>query len=106
MLVNLFQKGRFSLRLVIISALAVTLGGCAYFAPQRARQAALTTERVWIAAETFQKPSQRRPLDTAGRANTHIKNAKSNIVPASLSAQPDDKSSVVIAAKPNIVTKT
>jgi hypothetical protein len=94
------------LRLLIISALTVTLTGCAYFAPQQARQASLTSERVWTVAKTLQRPSQRRTLDTAGRLNTHTKNAKSNIVPASLSSQPDDKSNVVISAKPNIVTKT
>jgi hypothetical protein len=101
-----FQKGRICLRLLIISALTVTLTGCAYFAPQQARQASLTSERVWTVAKTLQRPSQRRTLDTAGRLNTHTKNAKSNIVPASLSSQPDDKSNVVISAKPNIVTKT
>jgi hypothetical protein len=100
-----FQKGRICVRLLIISALAVTLTGCAYFAPQQARQASLTSERVWTVAKTLQRPSQRRTLDTAGRLNTHTKNAKSNIVPASLSSQPDDKSNVVISAKPNIVTK-
>jgi hypothetical protein len=57
-------------------------------------------------AKTLQRPSQRRTLDTAGRLNTHTRNAKSNIVPASLSSQPDDKSNEVISAKPNIVTKT
>jgi len=93
-------------RLLIISALAVTLTGCAYFAPQQARQASLTSERVWTVAKTLQRPSQRRTVDTAGRLNTHIKNAKSNIVPASLSSQSDDKSNVVISAKPNIVRKT
>jgi hypothetical protein len=93
-------------RLLIISALAVTLTGCAYFAPQQARQASLTSERVWTVAKTLQRPSQRRTVDTAGRLNTHTKNAKSNIVPASLSSQSDDKSNVVISAKPNIVRKT
>ena len=78
--------------------------GCV--APQQARQASLTSDRVWTVAKTLQRPSQRRTLDTAGRLNTHTKNAKSNIVPASLSSQPDDKSNVVISAKPNIVTKT
>ena len=99
-----FQKGRICLRLLIISALTVTLTGCV--APQQARQASLTSERVWTVAKTLQRPSQRRTLDTAGRLNTHTKNAKSNIVPASLSSQPDDKSDVVTSAKPNIVTKT
>jgi len=93
-------------RLLIISALAVTLTGCAYFAPQQARQASLTSERVWTVAKTLQRPSQRRTVDTAGRLNAHTKNAKSNIVPASLSSQSDDKSNVVISAKPNIVRKT
>jgi hypothetical protein len=93
-------------RLLIISALAVTLTGCAYFAPQQARQASLTSERVWTVAKTLQRPSQRRTVDTAGRLNTHTKNAKSNIVPASLSSQSDDKSNVVTSAKPNIVRKT
>jgi hypothetical protein len=93
-------------RLLIISALAVTLTGCAYLAPQQARQASLTSERVWTVAKTLQRPSQRRTVDTAGRLNTHTKNAKSNIVPASLSSQSDDKSNVVISAKPNIVRKT
>jgi hypothetical protein len=101
-----FQKGRICVRLLIISALAVTLTGCAYFAPQQARQASLTSERVWTVAKTLQRPSQRRTVDTAGRLNTHTKNAKSNIVPASLSSQSDDKSNVVISAKPNIVRKT
>ena len=105
-LVSKSQKGRICLRLLIISALAVTLTGCAYFAPQQARQASLTSERVWTVAKTLQRPSQRRTLDTAGRLNTHTKNAKSNIVPASLSSQPDDKSNAVINTKPNIVTKT
>jgi hypothetical protein len=100
-----FQKGRICVRLLIISALAVTLTGCAYLAPQQARQASLTSERVWTVAKTLQRPSQRRTVDTAGRLNTHTKNAKSNIVPASLSSQSDDKSNVVISAKPNIVTK-
>ena len=94
------------MRLLIISALAVTLTGCAYLAPQQARQASLTSERVWTVAKTLQRPSQRRTVDTAGRLNTHTKNAKSNIVPASLSSQSDDKSNVVISAKPNIVRKT
>jgi hypothetical protein len=101
-----FQKGRICVRLLIISALAVTLTGCAYFAPQQARQASLTSERVWTVAKTLQRPSQRRTVDTAGRLNTHTKNAKSNIVPASLSSQSDDKSNVVTSAKPNIVRKT
>jgi hypothetical protein len=101
--VSLFQKGRICLKLLIISALAVTLTGCAY-SPQQARQASSTSERVWTVAKTLQRPSQRRTLDTAGRLNT--KNAKSNIVPASLSSQPDDKSNAVINTKPNIVTKT
>jgi hypothetical protein len=101
-----FQKGRICVRLLIISALAVTLTGCAYLAPQQARQASLTSERVWTVAKTLQRPSQRRTVDTAGRLNTHTKNAKSNIVPASLSSQSDDKSNVVISAKPNIVRKT
>ena len=103
--VSRFSKGRICLRLLIISALAVTLTGCAY-SPQQARQASLTSDRVWTVAKTLQRPSQRRTLDTAGRLNTHTKNAKSNIVPASLSAQPDDKSNAVINTKPNIVTKT
>ena len=102
--VSRFSKGRICLRLLIISALTVTLTGCV--APQQARQASLTSERVWTVAKTLQRPSQRRTLDTAGKLNTHTKNAKSNIVPASLSSQPDDKSNVVISAKPNIVTKT
>jgi hypothetical protein len=93
-------------RLLIISALAVTLTGCAYLAPQQARQASLTSERVWTIEKTLQRPSQRRTVDTAGRLNTHTKNAKSNIEPASLSSQSDDKSNVVISAKPNIVRKT
>ena len=101
-----FQKARICVRLLIISALAVTLTGCAYFAPQQARQASLTSERVWTVAKTLQRPSQRRTVDTAGRLNTHTKNAKSNIVPASLSSQSDDKSNVVTSAKPNIVRKT
>jgi hypothetical protein len=101
-----FQKGRICVRLLIISALAVTLTGCAYLAPQQARQASLTSERVWTVAKTLQRPSQRRTVDTAGRLNTHTKNAKSNIEPASLSSQSDDKSNVVISAKPNIVRKT
>jgi hypothetical protein len=101
--VSRFSKGRICLRLLIISALTVTLTGCV--APQQARQASLTSERVWTVAKTLQRPSQRRTLDTAGKLNTHTKNAKSNIVPASLSSQPDDKSNVVISAKPNIVTK-
>jgi hypothetical protein len=101
-----FQKGRICVRLLIISALAVTLTGCAYFAPQQARQASLTSERVWTIEKTLQRPSQRRTVDTAGRLNTHTKNAKSNIEPASLSSQSDDKSNVVISAKPNIVRKT
>ena len=92
------------MRLLIISALTVTLTGCV--APQQARQASLTSERVWTVAKTLQRPSQRRTLDTAGRLNTHTKNAKSNIVPASLSSQSDDKSNVVTSAKPNIVRKT
>jgi len=99
-----FQKGLICLRLLIISTLAVTLTGCV--APQQARQASLTSDRVWTVAKTLQRPSQRRTLDTAGRLNTHTKNAKSNIVPASLSSRPDDKSNEVISAKPNIVTKT
>ena len=99
-----FQKGLICLRLLIISTLAVTLTGCV--APQQARQASLTSDRVWTVAKTLQRPSQRRTLDTAGRLNTHTKNAKSNIVPASLSSQSDDKSNVVTSAKPNIVTKT
>jgi hypothetical protein len=103
-LVSKSQKGRI-LRLLIISALAVTLTGCAYFAPQQARQPSLTSERVWTAAKTLQRPSQRRTINIAGTLNTHTKNAKSNIVPASLSAQPDDKSNVVINTKPNVVTK-
>ena len=102
--VSRFSKGRICLRLLIISALTVTLTGCV--APQQARQASLTSDRVWTVAKTLQGPSQRRTLDTAGKLNTHTKNAKSNIVPASLSSQPDDKSNVVISAKPNIVTKT
>jgi hypothetical protein len=101
-----FQKGRICVRLLIISALAVTLTGCAYLAPQQARQASLTSERVWTIEKTLQRPSQRRTVDTAGRLNTHTKNAKSNIEPASLSSQSDDKSNVVISAKPNIVRKT
>jgi hypothetical protein len=103
-LVSKSQKGRI-LRLLIISALAVTLTGCAYFAPQQARQPSLTSERVWTAAKTLQRPSERRTINIAGALNTHTKNAKSNIVPASLSAQPDDKSNVVINTKPNVVTK-
>ena len=99
-----FQKGLICLRLLIISTLAVTLTGCV--APQQARQASLTSDRVWTVAKTLQRPSQRRTLDTAGRLNTHTRNAKSNIVPASLSSQPDDKSNELISAKPNIVTKT
>ena len=103
-LVSKSQKGRI-LRLLIISALAVTLTGCAYFAPQQARQPSLTSERVWTAAKTLQRPSERRTINIAGTLNTHTKNAKSNIVPASLPAQPDDKSNVVINTKPNVVTK-
>jgi hypothetical protein len=98
-----FQKGLICLRLLIISTLAVTLTGCV--APQQARQPSLTSERVWTAAKTLQRPSQRRTINIAGTLNTHTKNAKSNIVPASLSAQPDDKSNVVINTKPNVVTK-
>jgi hypothetical protein len=93
------------LRLLIVSALAVTLTGCAYFAPQQARQPSLTSQRFWTAAKTLQRPSERRTINIAGTLNTHTKNAKSNIVPASLSAQPDDKSNVVINTKPNLVTK-
>jgi hypothetical protein len=91
------------LRLLIVSALAVTLTGCA--APQQAGQSSLTSERVWTAAKTLQRPSERRTINIAGTLNIHTKNAKSNIVPASLSAQPDDKSNVVMNTKPNIVTK-
>jgi hypothetical protein len=87
------------LRLLIISALAVTLTGCAYFAPQQARQPSLTSQQV------LTRPSERRTINIAGTLNTHTKNAKSNIVPASLFAQPDDKSNVVINPKPNLVTK-
>jgi hypothetical protein len=109
------------LRLLIISALAVTLTGCAYFTPQQARQPSLTSRQVWTG------PSEQRTINIAGTLNTHTKNAKSNIVPASLStqpdvklnpkpnlvtkteppqsAQPDDKSNVVINPKPNLVTK-
>jgi hypothetical protein len=94
------------LRLLIISALAGTLTGCAYFAPQEARQPSLTSERVWTVAKTLQRPSQRRTIGIAGTLNTRTKNAKSNIVPASLSSQPDDKSNVEINTRPNIVTKT
>jgi len=98
-----FQKGLICLRLLIISTLAVTLTGCV--APQQARQPSLTSERVWTAAKTLQRPSERRTINIAGTLNTHTKNAKSNIVPASLPAQPDDKSNVVINTKPNVVTK-
>jgi hypothetical protein len=109
------------MRLLIISALAVTLTGCAYFAPEQAWQPSLTSHQAWT------RPSERRTINIAGTLNTHTKNAKSNIVPASLSAQPDvelnpkpnlvtkaespqsaqpnDKSNVVINPKPNLVTK-
>ena len=72
--------------------------------------------RRWIqspsyctAIQKLRRPSLRkRTLDTR-KANTHTKNAKSNIVPkmdASSSVQPDDKSNTVIDAKSTIAAKT
>jgi hypothetical protein len=124
-------KERFSMRPLLISALAATLIGCTCFAPQQAQQTSLTECAEAngfacsdVAAGTPQMDSKPLVLHsnsktekaTAAKANTrhrkaktHTKNAKSNIVPkmdASSSVQPDDKSNTVIDAKSTIAAKT
>jgi len=56
-------------------------------------------------AKNWQGPSQPRIIDSEGTLKTRTKNAKSNIVPASLSLQ-HNKSNVVINPKPDIVMNT
>ena len=119
------------MRPLLISALAATLIGCTCFAPQQAQQTSLTecTEANGfacsdVAAGTPQMDSKSLVLHSnsktekaiaakantrrLGKANTHTKNAKSNIVPkmdASSSVQPDNKSNTV-DAKSTIAAKT
>lgn len=93
------------MRLLVISSLAATLAGCAYVAPQDARQLSLASEGVWTVPKNWQGPSQPRIIDSEGTLKTRTKNAKSNIVPASLSLQ-HNKSNVVINTKTDIVMNT
>jgi hypothetical protein len=93
------------LRLLVISSLAATLAGCAYVAPQDVRQLSLTSEGVGTVAKKWQGPSQPRIIDSEGTLKTRTKNAKSNIVPASLSLQ-HNKSNAVINTKTDIVMNT
>jgi hypothetical protein len=112
-----FFKERFCMRPLLISALAATLMGCTCFAPQQAQQVSLTgcTEANGFAcsdgasgkpqiAAKKENPRHRR------KANTHTKNAKSDIVSktdtSSSSVQPDDKSNTVRNAKSTITVKT
>jgi hypothetical protein len=104
------------MKLLLISALASTLMGCTCFAPQQAQQASLTgcmeangfacsdgaAGRPQIAAQK-ENPRHR------SKANTHTKNAKSNIVPkmdTPSSVQLDDKSNTATNAESTIATKT
>ena len=119
------------MRPLLISALAATLIGCTCFAPQQAQQTSLTecTEANGfacsdVAAGTPQMDSKPLVLHSnsktekaiatkantrhRGKADTHTKNAKSNVVPkmdASSSVQPDDKTNTVIDAKSTIAAK-
>ena len=121
------------MRPLVISVLAATLVGCSCFSPQQhARQALLTdcAEANGFAcsdgdtgtSEINSKPLVLRDNSRTEKAiaakenpryhrkaNTHTKNAKSNIMPktdASSSVQPDDKSNTVINAKSTIAAKT
>ena len=111
-----FSKNVLCMRLLLISALAATLMGCTCFAPQQAQQASLTgcTEANGIACADgapgrSQIAAKKENSQHRRKANTHTKNAKSNIVPkmdAPSSVQPAEKSNTATNAESTIAAKT
>jgi hypothetical protein len=97
------------MRLLIITALGATLAGCTWFAPQQARQAALTVGRPQMDLKLLHDTVRKKNTRHHSKANTHTKKAKLNTVlkmGASSSAQADDKSNASINANPAIAATT
>lgn len=95
------------MRPLIIIALAATLAGCTWFAPQQARQASLTG-RPQMDLRLLHSAVRKKNAQHHRMANTHVKVANFNNLKmvASSCVQPDDKSNVPINAKSAIAAKS
>jgi hypothetical protein len=106
------------MRPLIVSALAATLTGCTWFAPQQSQQASRTgysaagtprTNSNTVAKAEMGIDVKARHLRHRRKANSDTKIAKPDTVPkidAASCIQADDKSSASINAKPTVAAKT
>ena len=103
------------MRPFIISALAATLIGCTWVAPKQTQQASLmgygAASVLQTDSKTVAKPKRASIGKKRGqhrrKAITHTKSAKSNTVPnVSSFVQPNDKSNILINAKPAAAATT
>ena len=102
------------MRLLIISALAATLAGCTWFAPQQAQQASLMGHRAagtprsdsnTVAKAEMAIDAKKGHLRRGRKADSNTRIANPNTVPkidALSCIQPDDKSSSSMNPKPKL----
>ncbi len=102
-----FGQRRISVRPLIIIALAATLAGCTWFAPQQARQASLTVDQPQMDLKVLHSAVRKKNARHHRKADTHIKVANLNLkIGASSCVQPENKSNVSINAKSAIAAKS